>query len=52
MIPPEVWREFGNKFLWLQTENLTSGLLAAALRMVVDAVKPKLSLWRARKVVC
>ncbi len=37
MIPPEVEREFGSKFSWLQTENLTSGLLVAALRMVVDA---------------
>lgn len=37
MIPPEVEREFGNKFSWLQTENLTNGLLAAALQLVVDA---------------
>ena len=37
IIPPEVEREFGNKFLWLQTENLTSNLLATALRLVVDA---------------
>jgi len=37
MIPPEVEREFGSAFSWLQTENLTSGALVAALRMVVDA---------------
>ena len=37
MIPAEVEREFGSKFSWLQTENLTSGLLVAALRLVVDA---------------
>lgn len=37
MIPPEVEREFGNKFSWLQTENLSSSLLIAALRLVVDA---------------
>lgn len=37
MIPPEVEREFGNKFSWLQTETLTNNLLAAALRLVVDA---------------
>jgi predicted nucleic acid-binding protein len=37
MIPPEVEREFGSKFSWLQTETLTSGLLVTALRMVVDA---------------
>lgn len=37
MIPPEVEREFGVKFSWLQTENLTSNLLVAALRLVVDA---------------
>lgn len=36
MIPPEVEREFGNKFSWLQTEGLTNGLLVAALQMVVD----------------
>ena len=37
MIPPEVEREFGNKFSWLQTENLTNNLLATALRLVVDS---------------
>ena len=37
MIPPEVEREFGSVFSWLQIENLTSGVLVAALRMVVDA---------------
>jgi len=37
MIPPEVEREFGNKFSWLQIENLTSGVLVAALRLTVDA---------------
>ena len=31
MIPPQVAREFGNKFSWLKTENLTSGVLVAAL---------------------
>ena len=36
MIPPEVGREFGNGFSWLQTENLTSSLLAAALSLTVD----------------
>ena len=33
----EVEREFGKKFSWLQTENLTSSLLVAALRLSVDA---------------
>ena len=37
LIPPEVEREFGKKFSWLQTENLTSSLLVAALRLSVDA---------------
>jgi len=37
MMPPEVEREFGSKFSWLHTENLMSGLLVAALRLVVDA---------------
>ena len=37
MIPPEVEREFGSKFSWLQTENLTGNLLVAALRLTVDA---------------
>ena len=37
MIPPEVEREFGSKFWWLQTENLMSSLLVAALRLAVDA---------------
>lgn len=36
MIPPKVEREFGNKFAWLQTENITSRSLVAALRLVVD----------------
>ena len=36
-IPPEVAREFGNKFSWLQIENLTNNLLVAALQLVVDA---------------
>lgn len=37
MIPPEVEREFGSSFAWLQVENLTSNVLVAALRLVVDA---------------
>ena len=37
MIPPEVEREFGNKFSWLQTENLTNSALVAALYLTVDA---------------
>ena len=37
MIPPAVEREFGNKFSWLQTENLTSNILATALCLVVDS---------------
>jgi len=37
MIPPEVEREFGIRFSWLQTENLTSDVLVAALRMIVNA---------------
>jgi uncharacterized protein len=37
MIPPEVEREFGSKFSWLQTVNLTSNVLATALRLVVDS---------------
>ncbi len=37
MIPPEVEREFGSGFSWLQTENLTSNVLATALRLVVDS---------------
>ena len=37
MIPSEVEREFGSNFSWLKTENLTSNLLATALRLVVDA---------------
>lgn len=36
MIPPEVAREFGNKFSWLQIEGLTNGSLVAALQMVID----------------
>lgn len=37
MIPPEIEREFGNKFSWLQTENLINNTLARALHLVVDA---------------
>lgn len=37
MIPPEVEREFGSNFSWLQTENLAGSLLVAALRLAVDA---------------
>jgi len=37
IIPPEVEREFGGKFAWLQIENLKNNLLATALQMVVDA---------------
>jgi predicted nucleic acid-binding protein len=37
MIPPEVAREFGGGFSWLQIEPLMSGALAAALRLAVDA---------------
>lgn len=37
MIPPEVGREFGNTFSWLQIENLTSNTLAMALRLIVDS---------------
>lgn len=37
MIPPEVEREFGSEFSWLQIENSTSSSLVAALRLVVDA---------------
>lgn len=37
MIPPEVEREFGNKFLWLRIENLKNSSLVAALQLVVDA---------------
>ena len=37
MIPPEVEREFGSKFSWLQLENLAGSLLVAALRLTVDA---------------
>lgn len=37
MIPPEVGREFGGTFAWLQIENLKNSLLATALQMVVDA---------------
>lgn len=37
IIPPEVAREFGNKFSSLRTEDVTNGLLVAALQMVVDA---------------
>lgn len=37
MIPPEVEREFGGNFSWLQIENLTSSSLVAALRLTVDA---------------
>lgn len=37
VIPPEVEREFGTTFPWLQTENLKNNLLVAALHLVVDA---------------
>jgi uncharacterized protein len=37
MIPPEVEREFGNKFSWLTTEKLSGNVLATALHLVVDA---------------
>ncbi|HEX8267209.1 MAG TPA: hypothetical protein VF596_17540 [Pyrinomonadaceae bacterium] len=37
MIPPEVEREFGSKFLWLQTENITNSSLVTALQLAVDA---------------
>lgn len=37
MTPPEIEREFGSKFSWLQVENLTGNLLVAALHLVVDA---------------
>ena len=37
IIPPEIEREFGSAFSWLQTENLTSRVLVTALQMVVDA---------------
>ncbi len=37
MIPPEVAREFGGSFSWLQIKDLVSGSLVAALRLAVDA---------------
>ena len=37
MIPPEVEREFGSKFSWLQTENITNSSLVTALQLAVDA---------------
>ena len=37
MIPPEVAREFGGSFSWLQIKGLVSGSLVAALRLAVDA---------------
>lgn len=36
MIPPEVKREFGSTFSWLEVENLTSNLVVAVLRLIVD----------------
>lgn len=37
MIPPEVEHEFGSKFSWLQTENITNSSLVTALQLAVDA---------------
>ena len=37
LMPPEVAREFGSTLSWLQTEPLTSNLLVAVLRLLVDA---------------
>jgi predicted nucleic acid-binding protein len=37
LMPPEVAREFGSPLPWLQTEPLTSNLLVAVLRLLVDA---------------
>lgn len=37
LMPPEVAREFGSTLPWLQTEALTSNLLVAVLRLLVDA---------------
>ena len=37
MIPPEVGREFGGSFSWLQIENLINQTLVVSLRLVVDA---------------
>ena len=37
MIPPQVEREFGSKFSWLQIENLRPDVPATALRLVVDS---------------
>ena len=36
MISPEVEREFGSGYPWLQTERLTSEVLVAALQMIRD----------------
>ncbi|MEJ7702083.1 MAG: hypothetical protein WKF71_20970 [Pyrinomonadaceae bacterium] len=45
MIPPEVEREFGSGFSWLQTENLTR----CAARLVVDSGEAE-ACWRAESV--
>ncbi len=37
IISLEIEREFGGKFSWLQVETLTGNMLAAALRLVIDA---------------
>ena len=37
MIPPEVAKEFGGTFSWLQIETLARSALASSLRLVVDA---------------
>jgi len=37
MIPPEVEREFGFQFSWLQTENIINASLVTALQLAVDA---------------
>lgn len=37
MIPPEVAKEFGGSFSWLQIEVLANRVLAVSLRLVVDA---------------
>lgn len=37
IIPPEVEREFGIGYAWLQTEAIKSNSLVAALQLVIDA---------------
>ncbi|HEX9927666.1 MAG TPA: DUF3368 domain-containing protein [Pyrinomonadaceae bacterium] len=37
IIPPEVEREFGSQFSWLQTETITNTSLVTALQLAVDA---------------